>query len=207
MRLGLSCLSLALLAVAGCSNNNGLGTAAADLAPSPAAADMTMIAAAPDLSGPGSCAAIRCIAPLVCDPLDGNCKPDNKDVNVGGPCTMSGVDPACGTNAMALCNNQAADGFPGGYCSSEACAMANMLCPIGSSCAHLGGEGGACYKNCTTDSDCRMGYKCQDVQNLFVSGGSMKVCYLPDFPCNVNADCPTARPTCIGARTMPGICQ
>src|SRR5207244_526120 len=80
----------------------------------------------------------------------------NANINIGGPCTMSGADPMCGTSAKAVCNDEANDGFPGGYCSAEGCT-ASSFCPIGSSCAQLGGESDTCYKICRTDADCRMG--------------------------------------------------
>lgn len=137
-------------------------------------------------------------AGVACDPLDSRCKPDGTSSHVGAACTTSGVDPLCGTDTNAVCLDQTTDNFPGGYCTYEPCS-ATALCPLGSSCAHLGGEPDACWKNCNAPADCRSGYVCLTVDPLFTSGGSHKVCYLPDFPCNTSKDCPASKPTCNGA--------
>ncbi len=153
-----------------------------------------------------------CAAGMVCDPLDTKCKPDGSKTHIGDPCNTSGADPLCGTDPKATCNDETQDGFPKGYCSWEPCS-ATVLCPLGASCAHLGGEPSACWKNCTTGADCRNNdpkYECLSVDPLFTSGGSHKVCYLKDFPCVTSADCPTAKPTCTGANAdagTPGLCK
>jgi hypothetical protein len=144
-----------------------------------------------------------CTTGQVCDPLDMKCKPDGSGTKIGGPCNMTGADPLCGTDPKATCNDQTSDGFPGGYCSWEPCT-ALQLCPIGSSCAHLGGEPGACWKNCSTNDDCTnrpngASYECLAVDPLYISGGSHKVCFLKAFPCpNGATDCPAVNPMCSG---------
>lgn len=128
--------------------------------------------------------------------------------NIGAPCDTSGADPKCGTDPKATCNDETQDGFPGGYCSYEPCSTTQM-CPTGSSCAHLGGEPSACWKNCNTNSDCQnrpngMAYECLTVDPLFTSGTSHKVCYLKAFACSTAQDCPAVKPTC---PTDAGVCK
>ncbi|MBI5532148.1 MAG: hypothetical protein HY898_05515 [Deltaproteobacteria bacterium] len=147
--------------------------------------------------GAGSCAAACTGEALVCDPADSQCKPDGTTTDIGAPCSTSGADPACGTDANATCNDQTQDGFPGGYCSVEPCTTLK-LCPMGSSCAHLGAESMACFKNCSNDADCRgPDYVCQDATGLWVSGASHSVCYLKTLACNKDLDCPTSHPKCV----------
>src|ERR1700737_3842156 len=38
---------------------------------------------------------------IVCDPADKKCKLDGTTTNIGAPCTISGQDPACGTDLPA----------------------------------------------------------------------------------------------------------
>ena len=130
-------------------------------------------------------------------------------------CTTSGADPACGTDPSATCDNDVIDGYPGGYCSYEPCSVV-ALCPLGSSCGKLGGENPACFKDCTTDADCvrtpadTPAYKCQPMDQLYVSGAARRVCYVPVMACGKSADCPTTFPTCMGASGSPpsgGTCQ
>ena len=149
-----------------------------------------------DSSGP--CAGKTCTDPgFACDPEDGNCKPDGKTTHVGDPCDTSGpADPKCGTYSKATCNDLTSDGFPGGYCSVEPCTTKD-LCPIGASCGTMGGESAACYKNCKTDADCRApDYKCQPMDQLWISGASKKVCHLAKLPCTTASTCPTSLPKC-----------
>ena len=153
---------------------------------------------APEVA-PLPCVGVKCDKGLVCDKLDGQCKPPAKDWRIGGLCTTSGKDPACGVSPSAVCF-ASADGFPDGYCSSRPCD-ATHLCPVGSSCAKLGGVDAACYLNCDYDAECRDGtqYRCQDVGSLLLSGGARRVCYLPGLPCFVDTDCPLGLPKCSGA--------
>jgi hypothetical protein len=126
--------------------------------------------------------------------------------HLGDPCTTSGADPKCGTEAKATCNDLTNDGFPGGYCSWEPCS-ATELCPCGT-CAHLGGEANACWKACDTDSDCRApDYGCFNIDPLYTAGTSHKVCYLKTFACTQNADCPAIKPTCSSTDGGQGTCQ
>ncbi len=150
-----------------------------------------------DAAGAGACSPACTGANVVCDPADNKCKPDGTTTAVGAKCTMSGADPVCGTHPKATCNDLPADGFPGGYCSFEPCTTAE-LCPVGATCAHLGGESPACWKNCTSAADCRApDYECLAASPLITSGPSMKVCYLTVFACKTKADCPTSKPTCV----------
>ena len=169
-------------------------TPTSDLAPPPG----------PDL---GLCADAKCQgAPFVCDPLDGVCKPDGTTTHIGDPCPADGPNAACGTMLGNYCNDENQDGFPGGYCSYEPCSTMRP-CPIGSSCAGLGGFPPACWKNCAADTDCRTpDYACMDVENLRVTGPSHKVCYLPFFPCFKDKDCPQSTPHCMGAGVQQGMC-
>jgi hypothetical protein len=154
--------------------------------------------------GTSLCSAASCTtAGFACDPEDGQCKPDGKTTNIGAPCTRTGPDPKCGTYAKALCNDLPNDGFPGGYCSVEPCTTA-ALCPVGASCADLGGETAACYKNCKTDADCRApDYTCQPMDQLKVSGAGLKVCHLAALPCATPAECPSSLPKCTNKVCKP----
>lgn len=120
-------------------------------------------------NGTGLCKGVSCPnAHAKCDPLDGQCKLDGTTTAVGAPCTTTGADPVCGADPNAICNNLTQDGFPGGYCSFEPCS-AMAPCPIGSSCARLGGEAVGCFKNCSADAECRgPDYKCIDVDTLYL---------------------------------------
>ncbi len=185
--------------VGGCGDSGGgqdLGGPGPDL--NVAGADMSMA---------GSCAPACTGANMICDPADNKCKLDGTTTAIGAPCDTSGADVKCGTAANATCNNSTQDGFPGGYCAYEPCS-AVALCPLGSSCAHLGGETDACFKNCSSDADCRSpDYACAQIDPLFTSGGSHKVCYLKMFACNNAADCPAIKPACTGASGgNPGTC-
>ena len=186
--------AILLLAVAACNNSSGTGTGN-DLAAG-GGTDMAM-------SSGGNCTPACTGANVACDPADSKCKPDGTTTNVGGTCSTTGADVKCGSFANATCNDLTNDGFPGGYCSVEPCSTAE-LCPIGASCAHLGGESNACWKNCNSDADCcRSGescpsadYACMAIDPLYVSGASHKVCYLKVLACNTSADCPSVKPAC-----------
>ncbi len=163
-----------------------------------------------DSSAMGNCSP-ACTTGQACDPNDNKCKPDGTGTHVGDPCSTSGADPKCGSDPKATCNDQTQDGFPGGYCSYEPCS-AVQLCPLGASCAHLGGEVNACWKNCNTNADCQnrvngMDYECVAIDPLYTSGSSHKVCYLKAFACTMPADCPASKPTCNGADAGMGLCK
>ncbi|MBI3782181.1 MAG: hypothetical protein HY270_02150 [Deltaproteobacteria bacterium] len=113
---------------------------------------------------------------------------------VGDPCASDGI---C---ADGTCFNS----LPGGYCTRVDCATNG--CPDGSVCFNTSGSGSACYKSCTSASQCRSGegYIC-DADNT---------CYLPanptptpapnsgrvGDPCTRDADC--AGSTCF--TDLPG---
>ncbi len=148
-----------------------------------------------DSSPVSNCSPACTGAHVTCDPADNKCKPDGTTSAVGSKCNVSGADPVCGSDKNATCNDETADGFPAGYCSFEPCTTV-ALCPVGATCAHLGGESDACWKNCTTASDCRADYECLNVDPLITSGASKKVCFLKDFACTKSSDCPTVKPKC-----------
>lgn len=154
------------------------------------------------------CAGVRCGAgDLVCDPLDGRCKPDGRATRVGARCTKSGPTSQCGNRLGVWCNSEPDEGFPGGYCSYEPCSEARP-CPIGSSCVRLGGMPPACFVSCAGDGDCRApDYRCVDGEQLYVAGPSRRVCYLPAFSCFKDTDCPESAPRCQeAAREHTGDC-
>ncbi|MDP9150590.1 MAG: hypothetical protein M3O36_11710 [Myxococcota bacterium] len=163
-----------------------------------------------DCSDGGTCSG----AHIVCDPLDHQCKRDGTDTKIGGTCPASGPSAACGSAPLTslVCNDLAIDGFPGGYCTIDACTT-KQNCPVGSSCAALGGESGSCYTNCATDADCRVsdGYMCTDTAvvagnpPLLLSGASTKVCYPRSFKCVTDKDCPADRPHCLPLAADGGI--
>lgn len=130
------------------------------------------------------CATVKCGAPKVCDKLDGVCK-NVRFSKLGEQC--GGDAGVCSGSPGATCLEGE---FPDGYCSIMPCSVDNP-CPIGAVCAKLGGKQ-ACYASCNIDGDCRGGveYKCQDINNLVISGGLRRVCYLPAIPCATSADCP-----------------
>ena len=149
-----------------------------------------------DAAPAGNCNPPCAGAHVACDPADNKCKPDGTTTAIGAKCMTSGADPVCGSAMNATCNDETADGFPGGYCSFEPCTT-TVFCPLGATCAHLGGESDACWKNCSSDADCRTpDYQCINVDPLVTSGASKKVCFLKDLACTKNLDCPTVKPTC-----------
>ena len=101
----------------------------------------------------------------MCDPANsrGRCAPDPSTTNVGEPCATT-ID--CGTDSRDACNNEAGDGYPGGYCAMEPCNDV-QVCSPGATCVSLPFETPACLKSCDVDADCRTkeGYVCQ----LFLS--------------------------------------
>ncbi|MGZ3420904.1 MAG: hypothetical protein ACXVEE_23710 [Polyangiales bacterium] len=145
----------------------------------------TDVADAPVDTGPTDpCKDKKCPGGVICDPLDGVCKKIN-DLEIGGACGDAG---AC-TGTGKTCISDPA--FVDGYCTITPCS-ADAPCPKGSTCAKLGTVTG-CFKQCAIDGDCRGGidYKCRDIQQFYVGGGSRKVCYLVAIPCAADTDCPT----------------
>ncbi len=143
-------------------------------------------------SGLGSqCSAKNdCQSGEVCDLANagGRCAPDPTSTNVGASCATT-ID--CGNDPRDACNNEAGDGYPGGYCTMEPCNDV-QVCSPGATCVSQPFETPACMQSCTTDSDCRVGegYVCQ----LFPSsppsgfGPSDHAC---SFPCGKDEDCTT----------------
>jgi hypothetical protein len=169
-------LGLSFVAVA-CSSS--------EPSPTPAVDAETDVVDAPSDMGPSDpCSGKACPGGTACDPLDGVCK-KAKDPQIGGPCGDAG---AC-TGAGKTCITDPA--FADGYCTVTPCS-ADVPCPTGSTCAKLGAVTG-CFEQCTIDGECRGGidYKCTDVQQFYIGGGSRKVCYLTSIPCASEVDCPT----------------
>jgi hypothetical protein len=133
--------------------------------------------------------ASACDRDQVCAPYGADqkrCAPSPDTAQIGTPC-MTTID--CGTNSRTACNNEAGDGYPGGYCFMEPCDDVN-ICPPGATCVALGGESSGCFKECTTDADCRggEGYVCQ----LFVTTppkGFGPTAHACAFKCLRDADC------------------
>ena len=129
-----------------------------------------------------------CDGGFVCDTANagGRCAPSATTAKVGIACTST-VD--CGTDPRSACNNQAGDGFPGGYCTMEPCNDV-QVCSPGATCVALAHETPACFRSCTADTDCRTaeGYVCQ----LFSTtpptgfGPSSMACA---FKCTTSSDC------------------
>jgi hypothetical protein len=74
----------------------------------------------------------------------------------------------CQSAPQVICNPPS-EQFPGGYCSANNCDLAAFFypaCAAGSHCV-----GSACVDDCTTDTDCRPGYTCADVD-----GSGKKAC-------------------------------
>ena len=167
--------------------------------------------ASADSGGDGATATGKCTPActgdhVVCDPADNKCKLDGTTSHVGDPCISDGT---CGSAPTVKCFDQGNTSFPGGYCTmASAMCSANALCPIGASCATLGGGDTACYRNCDSNADCRSPeYECLNVDPLYVSGASAshKVCYPKYFGCYTASNCPTVKPTCT-ADGGPGFC-
>lgn len=154
----------------------------------------------PDGTTPSSGLGAACTDNAGCDPgqvcdLDnsgGRCAPDPTSATVGAPCAST-VD--CGSNERNACNNEIGDGFPGGYCTMEPCNDVEVCAP-GSTCVAMPFETPACFKSCSTDSDCRTseGYVCQ----LFPTtppGGFGPSDHACGFPCATDDEC-TSPLTC-----------
>ncbi len=131
-----------------------------------------------------------CGADEVCDLANagGRCAPDPATTNVGEPCATT-ID--CGGDSRGACNNEAGDGYPGGYCTMEPCNDV-QVCSPGATCVSLPFETPACLKTCETDDDCRKkeGYVCQ----LFPStppSGFGPTDHACAFSCAKDEDCTT----------------
>ena len=117
----------------------------------------------PPSAGLGAaCAAdADCDTDEVCDAANsgGRCAPDPATTNVGEPCATT-ID--CGTDPRDACNNEAGDGYPGGYCAMEPCNDV-QVCSPGATCVSLPFETPSCMKSCEADAECRTkeGYVCQ----------------------------------------------
>ncbi len=129
-----------------------------------------------------------CSATEVCDLANagGRCAPDPATTRVGESCATT-ID--CGGDSRGACNNEAGDGYPGGYCGMEPCNDV-QVCSPGATCVSQPFETPACYKSCETDDDCRKkeGYVCQ----LFPStppSGFGPTDHACAFPCAKDADC------------------
>jgi hypothetical protein len=124
----------------------------------------------------------------VCDTANngGSCAPDPTTTNVGEPCATT-ID--CGSDPRDACNNEAGDGYPGGYCTMEPCNDV-QICSPGATCVSQPFETPACLKSCGADADCRQkeGYICQ----LFPStppSGFGPTDHACAFPCAKDEDC------------------
>jgi hypothetical protein len=135
----------------------------------------------------------QCNTGLVCDLANGGgtCAPDPATAAIGTRCTTT---QDCGTDPRSVCQTEAGDGFPGGYCFMEPCD-AVQVCPPGATCVALGGETPGCMKTCANDDDCvrqpaRIGerYVCQvfSVTPPTGFGPSDHAC---SFPCTRDVDC------------------
>lgn len=63
-----------------------------------------------------------------------------------------------------LCLTEEAEGFPGGYCTSD---CSTLPCPrAGETCVEFGGSARICMVSCTDSTDCRAGYACFGIPTL-----------------------------------------
>jgi hypothetical protein len=105
-----------------------------------------------------------------CD--QGLCPGGGGSAVVGAPCSVDADCPDT-VNTAPFCIT-AADGYPGGYCSSTC----QLLCgDFVSVCASTTGPlplEGICLAPCMTNQDCRNGYTCQQVDSGFM--GILNAC-------------------------------
>jgi hypothetical protein len=77
---------------------------------------------------------------------------------VGGACDSTSECQAgltCGTN------------YPSGYCSRDCTTADSSVCGSGSACVSLAGRSTyECYETCSSNLDCRVGYRCRSASNL-----------------------------------------
>jgi hypothetical protein len=201
MRMGSICTAL-LTGAIGCSS---AASSTSGDAGSEASGGATNGDASARADAPVPCSGPNAGEGYVVDPLDGKCKLDGTSTDVGAPCTeasQGGTGGECGSDPGRLCLGSAADPYPDGYCTLDCSAQDGHLCPIGSSCMRLNGEGPYCLVACSSGTDCRStGYTCLDLtmdpNGLWISGGSRKVCSRAMLTCPGGAkDCPTAFPRC-----------
>ena len=76
----------------------------------------------------------------------------------------------------------AANGYPGGYCSTD--CGAGDTCPANGQCVDFGASGKSCLSKCSKPTDCRNAYYCYDLGGNF--GG---VC---TPKCTANSQCSSA---------------
>jgi hypothetical protein len=98
---------------------------------------------------------------------------------------------ACGCSADCEigedCADEALSGYPGGYCAR---GCANRSCPEGYACEELtAGDPGTrgCLLRCTTTTDCRQGYLCEDWVKFTADGVVEETVCMPH--CSSSADC------------------
>jgi hypothetical protein len=201
MRMGSICAALLGCAIGcGSTSNPASGDAGSDVG---GATNEDARAAA---DAPVPCPGPNAGESYVVDPLDGRCKLDGTSTDVGAPCTeasQGGSAGECGSDPGRLCLGSAADPYADGYCTLDCSAQDGHLCPLGSSCVRLNGEGPYCLVACSSSADCREpAYSCFDLttdpNGLWISGGSRKVCSRAMLTCPGGAkDCPAAFPRCV----------
>jgi len=89
---------------------------------------------------------------------------------VGKACT---ANTECGPGSCAAEVGLPAVAAPGGYCSITDCGGEDAQCGAGGECVSSS-FGSRCYKGCTADTDCRMGYSCTQ---RGTGEGAAKVCF------------------------------
>lgn len=120
---------------------------------------------------------VDCEDPSDCQGISPDCKagpnPVGSACTASNECVADAGDPICFSEALL--------GFPGGYCS-EFCDAGFGVCTGDATCMPVGfGSSWQCLANCSTSSDCRPGYACQDL------GFGQTVCYIgppPEVDCD-----------------------
>lgn len=139
----------------------------------------------------------QCSSGNVCNRALGTCDQPFDPDDLGGECSrsMGGCDGG-------TCLSEAELGFPGGSCAYSGCAIGDdRTCPIGGACAPTAGRENICLARCVTDSDCRSGYACRNVEPADTT--SSLAC-LP--ACTSDSDCVGMMPRCnagTGLCTVP----
>ncbi len=167
--------------------------------PSPFAALNTAGGGPPDkLCMPNCCANDTCGDGLLCSnvlavtiPLDKNaCLPGDIAATDHDSCDSFGD---CNEESFCVTGPDA----PGGFCAQFGCIVGdNTTCTIGTNSLCIGegvGGMGACFKQCTMDSECREaeGYQCLSI-------GALSICAHATFGngCGADADCGLSPWTC-----------